>query len=254
MFQDAPSPPATSAAPPLEASVTTAIWRARDLVFGVLLLALGLLAAVGVAIVVQRGRPAAEADPTLALLLAVVTVCIEVWAGVIVLLLMRRRGLSMHDLGFRAPRDWGLTATAVFGAYGALFAYGAIVVGLQRFAGLDLPDPRNTIPDTLARTAPVWGVLGLAVVVVAPFGEELFFRGLVYRAVAGLWGPGVGMVVSGVAFSLVHFNPTVVLPFACIGVVFAWAYHRSGSLWTTIAAHALFNGMSFAVMATGFDR
>ena len=243
------------AAPPLEgAAVAPAIWRARDLAFGALLLIAGLGAAGGVAILAYRVLPRSEADPATALALSVITVCIEVWAGVIVLLLARRRGASLRALGFVRPRDWGLTVTAVLGAYGMLVAYGAIVLALERFAGLDLPDPANTIPDTLARTVPVWAVLGVAVVLVAPLGEELFFRGLVYRGVEGLWGPWVGIAVSGVAFSLVHFNPSVVVPFAGIGMVFAWAYRGSGSLWTTIAAHAIFNGVSFAAAVGGLAR
>ena len=252
MFHDDPLPPV--AAPPLEGAPAATIWRARDLVFGVLLLIAGLGAAGGVAVLAYRVLPGSEADPATALVLSVITVFIEVWAGVIVLLLARRRGVSLRTLGFVRPRDWGLTVSAVLGAYGMLVAYGAIVLVLERFAGLDLPDPANTIPDTLARTVPVWAVLGVAVVLVAPLGEELFFRGLVYRAVEGLWGPWAGIAVSGVAFSLVHFNPSVVVPFAGIGMVFAWAYRRSGSLWTTIAAHAIFNGVSLAAAVGGLAR
>jgi membrane protease YdiL (CAAX protease family) len=34
-------------------------------------------------------------------------------------------------------------------------------------------------------------------------------------------------------------------------MLLAWVYHRSGSLWTTIAAHAIFNGIGFiALLAT----
>ena len=71
------------------------------------------------------------------------------------------------------------------------------------------------------------------------------------RGVAGLAGPLVGIVVSGVAFSAVHANAGVVIPFACIGMIFAWAYRRSQSLWTTILAHAIFNGISFAAAVAG---
>jgi len=37
-------------------------------------------------------------------------------------------------------------------------------------------------------------------------------------------------------------------------MLFAWAYRRTGSLWTPIAAHAIFNGMSFILSASGIAR
>jgi uncharacterized protein len=49
----------------------------------------------------------------------------------------------------------------------------------------------------------------------------------------------------------VHFNVSVVVPFFAIGVLFAWIYRKSGSIWTPIAAHAIFNGLSFAVTVAG---
>jgi membrane protease YdiL (CAAX protease family) len=43
----------------------------------------------------------------------------------------------------------------------------------------------------------------------------------------------------------------VFLPFAFIGALFAWGYEESDSLWIPIAAHALVNGLSFALSVAG---
>ena len=48
-------------------------------------------------------------------------------------------------------------------------------------------------------------------------------------------------------FGVFHVNLSVLVPFSFVGALFAWAYEESGSLWVTIAAHAGFNGVSFAV-------
>jgi membrane protease YdiL (CAAX protease family) len=85
------------------------------------------------------------------------------------------------------------------------------------------------------------------VVLVAPFAEELFFRALIFRGTRGYWGVGPSLLMSGLAFGLFHLNPSVILPFAAIGVLFAWANEQSGSLWTSITAHAAFNTVSFAL-------
>jgi membrane protease YdiL (CAAX protease family) len=217
---------------------------------------IGFVVIGGVAFFVERGQPRGDADPGIALVLTFITLCFEVWAGLAVLLLARWRGISMHDLGFVRPRGagWGVISAAVVGAYAAMIGYVVVMAIVGRLTGFQVDPPKNTIPETLARTTAVWVLLGFALVLAAPFGEELFFRGLVYRAVAGFWGPALGILVSGIAFALMHFNLSVVVPFALIGMIFAAAYRSSGSIWTTIAAHAIFNGVSFALAVSGIAK
>jgi membrane protease YdiL (CAAX protease family) len=94
-------------------------------------------------------------------------------------------------------------------------------------------------------------VLGVAVVLVAPLSEELFFRALVFRGLRGYWRLLPSLAVSGVLFGAFHGNVSVVLPFAFIGALFAWGYEESDSLWIPIVAHALVNGLSFALSVAG---
>jgi hypothetical protein len=89
------------------------------------------------------------------------------------------------------------------------------------------------------------------VVVVAPVAEELFFRGLIFRALVARVPLPVAYAVSGLVFAGFHLNVAVLVPFALIGVIFAWAFWNSGSLWTTIGAHAAVNGLSFAFAVAG---
>ena len=39
------------------------------------------------------------------------------------------------------------------------------------------------------------------------------------------------------------------MPFFALGLVLAWVFYRSGSLWTNIAVHASFNGISVLAWA-----
>jgi membrane protease YdiL (CAAX protease family) len=61
----------------------------------------------------------------------------------------------------------------------------------------------------------------------------------------------IAYMISGAVFALFHLNLSVIVPFALIGVIFAWAFWNSGSLWTTIGAHAAVNGLSFAFAVAG---
>lgn len=243
-----PPPPDAPAPPPEEAP-----WRLRDVIAGCVLAALGFIGLLGFTVAVIVSGSVQRSDPATALLLVGTTLALEAWIGGIVLGLARARGVSLRALWLVAPRRWSYVFTALFGAYACVILYGAAVLLAERVTGIDLSGIRqgNQIPDDLPRTPLIWMTLGLAVVVLAPLSEELFFRGLVYRGIADRFGSGVGMVTSGVAFALVHFNVSVVVPFTLIGIVFAWVYRASGSLWTTIAAHAIFNGVSFVATVYG---
>ncbi|MEX2446115.1 MAG: type II CAAX endopeptidase family protein [Dehalococcoidia bacterium] len=251
MFQDDPpgpppleAPPSRPTAAPIEAGVR---WRGVDLVLGVALLLLGTVGVMAALLLSPRGEVGDLDGGGVPLVAVIVTLVFELWMGVAVLLLAVMRRVPLRDLGFwRLPR-WDRVVQALLGAYGVLIAYTFGLQLVQQWTGRDLSQfaEGNSLPMPEQEAFLVWGVLGVAVVLAAPVAEELFFRGLVFRAVAGIWRVLPAVVISGVAFSLVHFNISVVLPFAVIGMIFAWAYRASGSLWTPIAAHAIFNGVSF---------
>ena len=69
--------------------------------------------------------------------------------------------------------------------------------------------------------------------------------------------PLFGMIFSGLLFSLFHFNMYALLPLFVFGVVLAFLYEKSGSIWLPMAAHALFNSVgviaSYAVKVGKFS-
>ena len=98
----------------------------------------------------------------------------------------------------------------------------------------------------------------LIVVLLAPFVEEVLFRGLVFGNLKGKSRP-VAYVVSCALFALLHVWQFAVvyqdvtyfllmLQYLVPGAVLAWVYDRSGTLWTSIALHALANALSVWAM------
>ncbi len=215
---------------------------------GVALLLLGWLVVVGalVGASVVLGVTSTE-DRLGALLAAGATLLLEAWIGGVVWLVARRRGIGGSDLGLDSPGSWRWVGYAVAGAYASLIVYSIAVEAVERLTGADLGllKQGNGIPDSPVNTPAVWLILGVSVMAFAPLSEELFFRGFLFRAVLGKASLIVGLVVSALAFSVFHLNVGVALPFFAIGLIFAWAYHASGSLWTSIAAHTIFNTISF---------
>lgn len=90
--------------------------------------------------------------------------------------------------------------------------------------------------------------LGLALLlgaVVAPFAEEVFFRGHLYAGLRARWGLGWAMLASAAIFSLVHLVPGVLPPIFFTGLVLATVFEGSGSLWPCIVLHSTVNALAF---------
>ena len=225
-------------------------WRLLDLALGALLLLSGVAVVLAISFGLARAGLSARRDSNAALLFALVTLAFEAWAGGAVLLVARRRGLGWRDLGFTFPASWwAYVILALAGAYATQIAYVVVMWAIEQLSGVDVSrfTAGNRLPEELRGSPAVWAILGLSVIVAAPLGEELFFRGLVFRALDVSLPVWLAFLGSGVAFALMHFNIAVVVPFTVIGMIFAWAYRASGSLWTTVAAHAIFNTVSFVV-------
>jgi membrane protease YdiL (CAAX protease family) len=73
--------------------------------------------------------------------------------------------------------------------------------------------------------------------------EELFFRGALQRVLIHLTkNPIIGIILSALLFSALHLQFAGFLPRMFLGIVLGILYWYSGSLWTCILAHFVFNG------------
>jgi membrane protease YdiL (CAAX protease family) len=84
-------------------------------------------------------------------------------------------------------------------------------------------------------------VMGL---LAAPFSEEFIFRGILFKGLRRSIGADEAILLSAAIFALLHMLDSSVaafLPIFFLAVFLAYAYERTGSLWTPIAMHSLFN-------------
>ena len=84
--------------------------------------------------------------------------------------------------------------------------------------------------------------------VVAPVAEEIFFRGYLYTGMRARWGVGWALAVSSLIFALIHLTPGVLPPLFIMGLLLAYLYERSDSLWPSILLHATINSIAFIGM------
>lgn len=163
-----------------------------------------------------------------------------------------RYRLGWSELGLR-PFDrsfWWLPLAAAAGAQIGIIIYAAVLTAV----GADAAVPEQEDLDQLFESRAILPLTGVATVLMAPLAEEVFFRGFIFAGLRRPLGAGGAMVASGLVFAAFHVNGPetvgLVLPFALIGVLFAWIYYRTGSLWLSIATHLLFNLVSFAALAS----
>ena len=171
--------------------------------------------------------------------------------GIAYLFSVQKFRLPWSVLGFRSLRAdflWVPPVTAVV-AHVAIVIYSAVVTA----AGADALAPQQELED-LFETRAILPLTGVATVLAAPVAEETFFRGFIFRGLIGrlnVWGAAL---VSGLLFGAAHISSAdsagLIIPFGAIGILFAWVYYRTGSLWAPMSAHFLFNLISFVVLAT----
>jgi membrane protease YdiL (CAAX protease family) len=93
----------------------------------------------------------------------------------------------------------------------------------------------------------------LTVVIAAPLGEELFFRGFALPALRKSWGVTAAVLVSGALFSMLHMDPVGFLGLMEIGVLLAALRIWSGTLWAAVLGHAVNNGIAGGAFMLGWE-
>lgn len=122
-------------------------------------------------------------------------------------------------------------------------AVSALVVVVLEQLGISA-DPQAA-ERALLTIDPVLAVV--AIVILAPIAEELFFRGVVFNAWLREAGRRYAYVGSSLLFAVIHLSVAAVLPIFLLGLALAWVYRRTGNLLAPIAMHATVNGISVAL-------
>lgn len=79
---------------------------------------------------------------------------------------------------------------------------------------------------------------------VAPVLEEMLFRGLVLRSFLQQYSRKLAFLASALLFGMAHMNIYQFLCASLLGLVCAWLYDKTRSLWPGIALHAGSNGVA----------
>ncbi|MGB0655567.1 MAG: lysostaphin resistance A-like protein [Pirellulales bacterium] len=160
--------------------------------------------------------------------------------------ILRMRGASWEDLGFRDPKPReGLRLACV--------TWVIIVpplLTLSAFLDQFVEPYSHPIIDFLQADKSVWAI-GLvigAAVVAAPIAEEFFFRRILQGWLEIKFGDWA-VVVSAFCFGLAHLGQGLGwVPLIGFGLAAGYLARRRGTILPSIVLHALFNGLSVMLL------
>jgi len=118
---------------------------------------------------------------------------------------------------------------------------------------LGLPDDRQEMVEILQNShSPLLvGSLMAVATLLVPVTEEIVFRAGLFRFMRTRIPRRAAILVSALIFGALHQSWSSFVPLTVLAVVFCLAYERTGSIGTTIVAHALFNLNTFVIIAAG---
>jgi uncharacterized protein len=155
----------------------------------------------------------------------------------------------------RRPPRWhfGIRATRLWPTLGWTLLGFAVMTGFE-FGYIELFDVDATNVDDLGEDNLIAGfAVAIAVIVVAPVAEEIFFRAFFYRALRTRLRVWSAALIDGIVFGALHFqgiDTAIILPvIAIVGVGQCLVYERTGSLFAVIAIHAAFNTVAMLSVA-----
>lgn len=163
-----------------------------------------------------------------------------VWLGIVLLIVVDRFDL----LALRPPQRWGT----------ALGLGSVVVIGIYVWEAVVATLPLPQSPGKEQGLAPThWepshaGAFAANLVlfaVVAPFVEELTFRGA-GQSLLRFLGRAPSIVLVGIAFGLAHGLVEALLVLVPFGIALAWLRDRTDSVLPGMFVHALFNGVALA--------
>lgn len=247
-----PAPPGPDRHPPRVSgwvSLGVAGWLAGQVV-GALVFTLSgpLFLVTGVASGVAAGGTLQ--DEILAVSAGAPLVALAVWQIPVWATELAAVALGVAGRGRRWRDDLGLRFSALDPVVGLACGLGAQVAIGAAYAlfGIDAEGPARSLISKGSGWAGLVGLF-LLLAVAAPVVEELLFRGLLLRGLAGRLPGWAALMVSSAVFAAVHFQPVQFVGLFVAGLTFgglALLYDRLGP---AIMAHMVFNASTVLYLA-----
>jgi membrane protease YdiL (CAAX protease family) len=166
---------------------------------------------------------------------------------------LRQQGISW-DRAFGFCEDWaralrfGIVVAAIFLPIG---------FGLQLLSNFLMHLPHSPVQPVeqqavqTLRMASSWMqrlVAGIVTIVVAPLGEEILFRGILYPTLKQAGFQRLALWATSLAFAAIHLNAVTFVPLLVLSILLTLLYEKTNNLLAPITAHSTFNAVQFVLL------
>jgi membrane protease YdiL (CAAX protease family) len=86
-----------------------------------------------------------------------------------------------------------------------------------------------------------------SIIALGPVSEEVFVRGFAYTIFRKRYGKSIGIILSALIFTGLHFNLSWAVPIMILGIILGFLYESTRSLASVIVAHSSINMLSIFV-------
>lgn len=158
-----------------------------------------------------------------------------------------------------APQaDWLFGMLAWLVSYPLLIVIEVAINAVMALFGIDVEGDQVAVKQVKQVLNHPWAfsTLAFAVCFLAPFVEELIFRGFIQQGLKRVLTMRNSILVTSVIFALIHFSKSQGFSnILLIGTLFVlscflgFVRERQGSLWASIGLHSTFNSVSVALIA-----
>jgi membrane protease YdiL (CAAX protease family) len=188
-------------------------------------------------------------NPFIFTLIALLVNLIACYGSVLIISVFIKK-YTFTDLGFRQP-EWIWIRRAIYWGIGLMFIRGLLAQGLLNLFPI-LNFGTEMLEQALVTNNPT--VISQIVVIILgailiPVGEELFFRGFLFRWMRNRMTFRVAILLSAFVFSAIHLIPIQAIMAFPLGVLNAWMFERSRSLIPVIVLHITNNGLALILSA-----
>jgi len=165
-------------------------------------------------------------------------------------MLAHRAGQGRRELGLVAIPPgkllgWG-SVGGLMGLAGNYLFFLLVYLAVLLITGKRLESPDAEALHSLGRFYQVVAVFATAFL--APVCEELFFRGALYSAMRKNLGRNRALILNSLVFALLHFKWQGLLSLFALGLIFAYLYEETDSIFPGMIAHAINNIVVLSVI------
>lgn len=175
-----------------------------------------------------------------------------IFTGIFYLFSILPKKISFSSVGlikFKPEWHWLVLIPAIVIALMPLRSIVGVIVELTIHGDFSGLESRSAIlmPENITVLSFLLAFIGIGIL--APIGEEMFFRGFVHTNLTDHFSFGWRVFISSLIFSLGHYDSIGVIATSFVmGVFLAIAYEKSKSLWFSIGMHIVNNSISVLLL------